>query len=287
MKISQYLRKPEVNKTIAEILQSNAHGFITAVISLVNETPELEEVDRTSLLSACVNAYNLNLPLSPKLGYVYILPYNTKAKGKVAQLQIGYKGFIQLALASNKFARINTSDVREGELVGIDRLTGDLTISWIQDDNERNKKKIIGYIAYFKLTTGLEKTLYMTVEQLQQHGAKYSTSYRKGYGLWKDEFDIMAKKTVLKQLLSKYAPLTKSLAQATQIDQSADGVYVDNLPETPEQLAHEKEREWLLEVIDKSTDIQQLEAMKDKTDDDEIKHKIDVRIKSLQIDKML
>lgn len=175
----------------------------------------------------------MNLPINPNLGFAYIIPYkNNKSGGYEAQFQMGYKGFIQLAQRSGQFKRINATDVREGELLGVNRLSGELNIEWVEDEKERNAKPVVGYIGYFKLLNGFEKELYMTVEELQSHGKKYSQSFKRGYGLWADEFDTMAKKTVLKLLISKYGALTTNLQEAILADQSAVGEdgynYIDN-----------------------------------------------------------
>lgn len=181
----------------------------------------------------------MNLPINPNLGFAYIIPYKSNKTGKYeAQFQMGYKGFIQLAQRSGQFKRINATDVREGELLGVNRLSGELNIEWIEDEKERNTKPVVGYIGYFKLLNGFEKELYMTVEELQSHGKKYSQSFKRGYGLWADEFDTMAKKTVLKLLISKYGALTTNLQEAILADQSAVGEdgynYIDNKPEESE-----------------------------------------------------
>jgi recombination protein RecT len=154
-----------------------------------------------------------------------------------AQFQLGYKGFIQLAQRSGQFKRINSTDIREGEYKGIDRRSGEIDFDFIDDDTERNKKPIIGYLGYFRLLNGFEKELYMTVEELNGHAKKYSKNFAKyGTGLWKDQFDVMAKKTVLKLLISKYGALSTSLQTALRADQASidgDGYnYVDNEKES-------------------------------------------------------
>ncbi len=145
---------------------------------------------------------------------------------------------MQLALRSGQYTRINVTDVRVSEFVGIDRLSGDIEFKMIEDDNYReaiNKDtkqpvhKVIGYVAHIKTRDGFEKQSYMTVEQLTAHATRYSQTYRKGYGVWVDDFDAMARKTVLKLLLSKFGLLTPEMEQAIAADQSdSEGGYPDN-----------------------------------------------------------
>lgn len=152
------------------------------------------------------------------------------------------KGITQLAIRSGQFKNINVTDVREGELKGRNRLTGEVEVEWIADDKERSKAKVVGYMGYFKLLSGYEKTTYWSIEELEQHGVKYSQTYRKGYGVWKDNFDSMAKKTVVKLMLNKGdAPMSVEMQQAVKYDQSVildeDGNcrYIDNSKPTAEE----------------------------------------------------
>lgn len=145
------------------------------------------------------------------------------------------KGIVQLAIRSGQFETINVTDVREGELKGRNRLTGELELDWINDDTARMKAKIIGYIGYFKLLSGYSKTTYWSIEELKEHGLNYSQTFKKGFGVWKDNFNAMAKKTVLKLMLNKGdAPMSVEMQQAIKYDQSVildeDGNhrYVDN-----------------------------------------------------------
>jgi len=201
------------------------------------------ECDPKSILKSAMTAASLNLPINPNLGFAYMIPFKNKEGVMLAQLQLGYKAFIQLAQRSGQFKTINVSDVRQGELTHIDRLTGEYVFEWIED---RLKLPIIGYVGYMELTNGFSKSLYMTAQELKSHGMKFSQTMKKGYGLWVDDFDSMASKTVIKLLLSKYAPLTIDMQKATLADQAVvveDGEYeyVDNKPELPAEVAKEKE----------------------------------------------
>lgn len=252
--LQAYIRSGAVQQVIGESIGGdNAGNFTTSLLSVVNTNPVLQDCPPESVIKAAITAASMKLPIDPNLGFAYIIPYNNKVKTKetrtkpdgstyevtvetwqnVAQFQLGYKGFIQLAQRSGQFKRINSSDVREGEYLGTDRRSGEIEFDFIQDDKERNSKKIIGYLGYFRLNNGFEKELYMTVEELEAHAKHYSKNYAKyGTGLWKDQFDVMAKKTVLKLLISKYGALSTSLQQAIRADQASidgDGYnYVDN-----------------------------------------------------------
>lgn len=251
--LQAYIRSGAVQQVIEESIGGkNAGDFTTSLLSVVNTNPVLQDCPPETVIKAAITAAAMKLPIDPNLGLAYIIPYNNKIKTKElvtredgstfertvenwqmqAQFQLGYKGFIQLAQRSGQFKRINATDVREGEYKGIDRRSGELDIEWEQDEDKRSKAKVVGYLGYFRLLNGFEKELYMTVEELNKHAKKYSKSFAKGYGLWSDQFDVMAKKTVLKLLISKYGALSTSLQEAILADQAAveeDGYkYIDN-----------------------------------------------------------
>lgn len=215
-------------KQAEKTLGKGTQQFLSSVISLTNADPKIRDLDPIKLYNTCLMAAALKLPFNSNLGQAYIIPY----KGE-PQLQIGWKGFVQLAQRSGLFKTINVSDVREGEITEQDRLSGEITFSWIQDDAERSRKKVVGYVAYFKLLNGFEKSLYMTVGELEAHAGKYSQTFKRKFGVWVDNFDAMASKTVIKLLLNKFAPLSldSDLARAIEIDQQdSDGEYSDNKP---------------------------------------------------------
>lgn len=252
--VQAYLRSDAVQKRIEALLNKRAGQFTATLMSVLNQNVMLQDCKPETVLSAAITAASMDLPINPNLGFAYIIPYNNNqkieekyldAKGVErtrnkwvttveAQFQMGYKGFIQLAQRSGHYRTINATDVREGEIKSFDRLSGEYEFNWIDDSKERNKKPIVGYVAYFKLSTGFEKTLFMEVDELKKHAKKYSKSYAKGYGLWAeaDGFDFMARKTVLKLLISKYGPMNTELQEAILADQSEvgdDGFnYIDN-----------------------------------------------------------
>jgi recombination protein RecT len=212
--IYSLMARDDVRKRFDDILNKNAPAFISSVITLV-ATSALAECEPKSILSAAIAAASLNLQVNPSLGQACILPYKDKTGIVKAQFQIMKKGFIQLSLRSGQFNLLNETPVYSGELKTINRLTGELDLSGQKTDN-----KIIGNVAYFKLLNGFEKSLYMSIEQILAHGKKYSKSFDKPFGLWKMDFDTMASKTVLKLLLSRYAPLSVEMQTALMQDQS-------------------------------------------------------------------
>lgn len=239
MTIKSLFAKDEVKLKFQEMLGKRAASFITSVLQIATQNEMLAKADPVSIYQSAAVAATLDLPLNNNLGFAYIVPYNSKQKDGsfkvIAQFQLGAKGFKQLALRSGQFITINDTDVREGELKKYDRLTGEIEFEWIQNNTERLAKKVIGYTSFFKLLNGFQSIFYMTVEELNQHGLKYSQTFKKGFGLWKDDFDAMARKTVIKLNLSKNAPLSVEMQKAIVTDQAVvndadteDIEYVDN-----------------------------------------------------------
>lgn len=283
--ITDYVKQPSIMKNIEDVLKDRTPQFITSVISLVKANPALAAADKKSLMNACLTAAALDLPINQNLGFAYIIPY----KGE-AQFQMGYKGFIQLALRSKRFHRINVTEVKEGEFVEEDRRTGEIKFDWMPDSPERDAKKTIGFLAYFKLHDGFEKDLYMSAEELKKHGVRFSQTFKRGFGLWKDDFDAMAKKTVLKLLLSRFAPMTTEMAKAQESDQaviSGDGQieYPDNDPVDPTGVAKEKEIARIKKHIEDAKTVEELVECVDavqQSDDSELQELYDVKFQKLE-----
>lgn len=221
--IQSLVHNEEFVSKAQDILQDGTPQFMASVLTLANSNKLLGECDPIKLYNCCLMAAALKLPFNQNLGQAYIVPF----KGE-PQLQIGWKGFIQLAQRSGQFKRINCSDVREGEIVKRDRLTGEIEFDWL-DDAEREKKSVIGYVAYFELLNGYQQTLYMSKAEVEAHAKKYSQTYKQGFGVWKDNFDAMARKTLIKRILNQFAPLSVDMAKAMEYDQAdANGRYPDN-----------------------------------------------------------
>lgn len=220
--IKDFLTSETAKNKLADILGKNATSFITSVLQVVNDNTALQNADPKSIFNAiCVSA-TLNLPINNSLGFAYIVPFNRSYKdqnGKwqkvqEAQFQLGYKGFIQLAQRSGQFKRINAcaiySDDSEQDVY--QRLTSLLP--------KPPKGKPTGYIAYFELLNGYVAHLSMSIDELKAHAGKYSQSFKNGSGVWKDNFEAMATKTVIKLLLSKQAPLSVDMQTAICADQA-------------------------------------------------------------------
>lgn len=233
---NQTITNVKTQEYLQSVLGEKKQAFVNNMTALVSNDKALQACEPMSLMFAALKVTSLDLPLDNNLGFAYVIPYRNNKENKTeAQVQIGYKGISQLAIRSGQFETINVTDVREGELKGRNRLTGELELDWINDDTARMKAKIIGYIGYFKLLSGYSKTTYWSIEELKEHGLNYSQTFKKGYGVWKDNFNAMAKKTVLKLMLNKGdAPMSVEMQQAIKYDQSVildeDGNhrYVDN-----------------------------------------------------------
>lgn len=220
--IKKFFSAPAAQSKLQELLGKNASSFATSVLQIVNSNDMLKNADPQTVFSAACMAATLNLPLNNNLGFAYIVPFNNRKAGKTeAQFQIGYKGFVQLAQRSGQFKRINACAVYEGD---DDASTYSRLTSLIP--KPAPSKKVIGYIAYFALLNGYEAHLFMSIEELENHAKKYSQSYKSGFGVWKENFDAMAQKTVIKLLLSKQAPLSIDMPLATAIE--ADQAVIDN-----------------------------------------------------------
>lgn len=217
--ISNHFANPKVNDFLQQQLGEKKGEFVSNLIALTESDKALQNCNPSELMKCAMNATALNLPLNKNLGYAYVVPY----KG-VPQFQMGYKGFIQLAIRSGQYKTINTTEVREGEIKR-NKFTGHTEFL-----RENENGKVIGYLAYIEMLNGFQQSLYMSVEQVQAHAKKYSTNFAKyGTGLWKDEFDLMAKKTVIKLLLNRYGVLSTQMQQALTYDQAdSKGDYIDN-----------------------------------------------------------
>lgn len=210
---------PEVRKMLSnEICMNNlkamlgtkAQGFATSVLSVVNNNKLLQNASPNSIYTSAMVAASLDLPINPNLGFAALVPY-----GGVCQMQVMTRGLIQLAIRSGQYKHINNAIVYEGQLVKEDPFTGEYEF----DYKSKTSDKVIGYMAYFETISGFEKYYYMTKEEVEKHGRKYSKTYNNG--VWKTDFDSMALKTVLKLLLSKFGVLSIEMQRAIRFDQAA------------------------------------------------------------------
>ncbi len=223
--ISNYFNSDSISSFLEKQLGDKKGEFVSNVIALTDADKNLQQCDPADLIKCAMNATALNLPLNKNLGYAYVVPYKDRNTGKlVPQFQIGYKGFVQLSVRSSQYKTINTCEVREGEIKR-NKFTGH--IEFIKENEDG---KVVGYLAYIEMLNGFQQSLYMTVKQVEAHAKKYSKNFAKyGTGLWKDEFDLMAKKTVLKLLLNRYGILSTEMQKAVEVDQQdGNGGYIDN-----------------------------------------------------------
>ena len=217
--------KANINKIVGG---KNGPRFTSAIVSAVNANPTLQECTNQSILSAALLGETLKLSPSPQLGQYYMVPFKDKDKGKVAQFIIGYKGYIQLALRSGQYRKLNVLAIKEGELIRYDPLNEDIEVELIDDEVEREKTPTIGYYAFFEYLNGFRKTLYWPREKMESHALRYSKGYaaKKGYTFWEKDFDAMAYKTMLRQLISKWGIMSIDMVTALETDntiEAADG----------------------------------------------------------------
>lgn len=214
-----------------DLLGSRTQQFLTSVLSLVNSVEKLKDCPPLEVYNCCLAAATLDLPVNNNLGFAHVIPYFDSKSGIMhPQFQMGYKGYIQLALRSGEYEDMDSRPVYENELIGIDEFTGTEIIRFMPEQDRGDK--IVGYMAYFVTLKGFKKRLYMSLSQLGDHGAKYSKSYSYKTGIWQTEPDAMMRKTVLKLLLSRWGILSTQLQKAIESDQTSDGDknYVDKKP---------------------------------------------------------
>lgn len=224
---NQTITAPATQKYLTDLLHERMGVFVSNLTALVANNVNLQCCEPYTLMFAALKATALNLPIEPSLGMAHVIPYKNKKRGVTeAQFQIGYKGFQQLALRTGQYKRINTTEVRQGEIGKRNRLTGQIDFNFIEDEAERLKAPIIGYVNYFCLLNGFECTFYMSREEMEAHALRYSQTYRstdaytKSQSKWTTDFDSMAVKTVIKLNLSKNGVLSTELQEAILADQS-------------------------------------------------------------------
>lgn len=244
--VSAIIDSNAMRKRFDELLGKRAPQYISAITSLIttDESGKMQQAfadNPMSIIQAALKIATFDLPIEPSLGFAYIVPFKNKGK-MTATMVIGYKGMVQLALRTGAYSRVpDAVDVREGELVSYDRLTGDCEFNWIEDEEVREATPIIGYAAYFRLKNGAEKTIYMSRAQIEAHEKKNRKGEYMGKG-WRDDWDAMAKKTVLRRLISHYGLMsidyqegsedTVKLAEAVMNEEQPDVVMTISETET-------------------------------------------------------
>jgi recombination protein RecT len=274
--VKNLFARDEVRQKFQSMLGKRATGFITSVLQIVASNDLLSEADPFSVYHSAAVAATLDLPLNNNLGFAYIVPYNLSSKdGKkekkcVAQFQMGYKGFIQLAQRTGMYKTLAAAPIYEGQLIEENPLTG-----FIFDFKAKKSEKIIGYASYFQLLNGFEKTFYMTVDALIQHGKEFSKTFQRGKGLWVDKFESMAMKTVIKLLLSKWAPLSVEIQKAITVDQAiinnedaTDITYADN--DSNESEADDPSHQRMLALIEQAQTIDELDLLGEHINENQV-----------------
>lgn len=241
--IAAYLSQDAVKNKINEVIGGkDGQRFISAIVSATTANPALQECSNGSILSAAMLGESLKLSPSPQLGQYYLVPFKDKEKGKVAQFQLGYKGYIQLAIRSGQYKKLNVLGIKEGELIRFDPLNEEIEVQLIEDEDAREATETVGYYAMFEYTNGFKKAMYWSKKKMEAHALKYSQGYaadkRKGtsWTFWSKDFDGMAYKTMLRQLISKWGIMSIEMQSAIDADMAVindDGTkdYVDNQPE--------------------------------------------------------
>lgn len=240
--ITAYLTQDAVKEQINKVVGGkDGQRFISAIISATQTNPSLKECSNSSILSSALLGESLKLSPSPQLGHYYLVPFNGK-NGKEAQFILGYKGYTQLAIRSGMYKKLNVIAIKEGELVHFDPLTEEIEVNIIEDEDERENAETIGYYAMFEYTNGFRKAIYWSKKKMEKHAEKYSAGYRakKGYTFWEKDFDGMAYKTMLRQLISKWGIMSIEMQTAVSNDMAViadDGTpqYVDNVEEYVEE----------------------------------------------------
>lgn len=267
--IGSYLTGDAVKQRINQVIGGkDGQRFISAVVSAVQTNPGLQECTNQSILSAALLGESLKLSPSPQLGQYYMVPFNDRERGKVAQFQLGYKGYIQLAIRSGQYKKLNVLAIKDGELIKFDPLNEEIEVRLIEDEEAREAAETIGYYAMFEYTNGFRKAIYWSKKKMLAHADKYSQAFsanggtvKTRYGektkvsysdyvagnfdpkdawmyssFWYNDFDGMAYKTMLRQLISKWGIMSIDMASAIDADMAVindDGTkdYVDNDPD--------------------------------------------------------
>lgn len=258
-----------INNTLGD--PERAKRFVASISSAVAQNPALQECDPKTIVSGALLGESLNLSPSPVLGNYYLVPYNNKNGGKDAVFTLGYKGYLQLAIRSGQYKDLNVMEIKEGEFKGRDKETGAFKFEFIEDEADRVLRPTIGYLGYFELLNGFRKTLYVSKEAMEQHANTYSkafdlATYRKIQAgqipekdmwkyssFWYKNFDTMAFKTILRQLLSRWGIMSIEMQEAFNKDMAVingneNYEYVDNPSEdaitiTPSEIKETAEKE--------------------------------------------
>jgi recombination protein RecT len=215
-RLKNALNAESVQEQFRNALADSAPLFVASLIDIYGSDRNLQECEPGAVIMEALKAATLRLPINKNLGFAYIVPYKNKGKAE-PQMQIGYKGLIQLAMRTGEYRYLNADVVYEGELKSYDKLTGHMDLN-----GERKGDKVVGYFAYLELLNGFSKTVYWTKEQVIEHAKRFSKSYSSQYSPWQTDFDSMALKTVLRNLITKWGIMSIEMVQAVDRDIEAD-----------------------------------------------------------------
>lgn len=223
-RMREVLSMSSTQSLMSEVLRENKEEFVASLIDLYGSDNYLAQCDPGAVMKEALKAVSLKLPINKQLGFAYIIPYRDKTGTQQPQFQLGYKGLIQLAQRTGAYASMNMDNVYEGELRVLDRVSGDIDLN-----GERISDKVIGYFAYIRTTNGFSKTLYWPMEKMLNHVKRYSKSYQQGASIWKNNFDEMAQKTMMRNLLSRWGIMSVDLQHAINYEAAdlADAAIVD------------------------------------------------------------
>lgn len=239
--LTAYLSKDAVKNQISNVLGgAKGQQFIASIVSAVNNNPQLQECTNGSIVSAALLGASLNLTPSPQLGQFYLVPFKDKNRGTVAEFVLGYHGMLQLAIRSGQYKKINVLPIKAGELVRFDPLEEEIEVNLIEDEEKRENTETIGYYASFTYLNGFKKSIYWSRKKMEAHALRYSAGYlaKKGFTFWEKDFDAMACKTMLRQLLSKWGAMDINMQTALDNDYSVDAgngtrevIEIEQMPE--------------------------------------------------------
>lgn len=245
-----FCASPAVRQNISNVVgEKHTSQFIASVVSAVQTNKALAECTNSSIFSAALLGESLKLSPSPQLGQFYLVPYKDRKTGiSEAQFQLGSKGYKQLAIRSGSYRKIVTSVIKQGELKSFNPITEECVFEPVLDPNVREKLPVVGYYAMFTLVNGFQKEIYWSKEKMIEHAKRYSQGYRtdlqKGtqYTFWSKDFDAMAEKTMIRQLISKWGIMSIDLQRAYESDmgvlnESGEVRYVDNHEDDPAEIA--------------------------------------------------
>ena len=232
--LNDMLDRDGMRKRFDELLGKRAPQFISSIVSMVNADKNLQQAFYESpmtVIQSALKAAMFDLPIDQSLGYAYIVPFkNYKkdigAKKMEATFILGWKGMHQLALRTGAYKTINVVDVREGELKRYNRLTEEVDIDFVEDEDAREALPVIGYVGYYRLINGAEKTVYMSVKAITAHEKKFRKGEYQGKG-WRDDWDAMARKTVYRILIGKWGVMSIDYQTRDAGKQLADVIAAD------------------------------------------------------------